>query len=207
MNPVKTRSFSTAFLIVVILAACGETKTTNPEKPKVNVLSDQVQDYRGGEAILEAHFAASGAKVGTGNIKADGSFNLTLAESIAAETLPAVSAPCEGVTITPQTFKGDAVLVSVVQNGQTTGTLIQTTSLNAVAGTTSYVSRFYVDRDVRLIGTCLSDTFNLTLKKGWNLALYEIRSSASQPPSSKASTIETTDLPWFFAAEQQPPQP
>jgi hypothetical protein len=201
MNLVKISSLLIALLIITLLAACGETITT--KKPKANVISGQVQGYTGGGATLEAHLATGDAIVGTGSIKADGSFNFTFVDSVENKDLVVVSKPCEGVMMTPDTFKGNGVrVISVVKNGQTIGMLIQA---DEIIGTASkIVSRFYVDRDASMTGTCQDNsTFNMTYKKGWNLALGGFGTMASS-----MSTIESADLPWFYAVEQQPaPQP
>ncbi len=106
-----------SLLVVVSLSACDLWGSKPGVKAK-NIITGSVQNYTGGEAILEAHltigFLQEGAKVGEGSLKADGSFTVTLIDTVADENLEPFSDPCEGVTMTPNTFRGAGILFLVL---------------------------------------------------------------------------------------------
>jgi hypothetical protein len=204
----KTLAIFVSLLVFIFLSACDfSTGKIDPKKPKATVISGQVQSYTGGDATLEAHLTLDllqeGAKVGQGSIKADGSFTVTLIDTITDENLEPLSDPCEGVTITPSTFKGAGILfLTVVKNGKTIGMLLQASSATVFSDPISkLVARIYVDQDASILGTCQdqsNSTFNIHYKKGWNLGLHE-----NTETSSTESTVESSDLPWFYSSIEQ----
>jgi hypothetical protein len=179
----KMLAICASLLVFISLSACDRTDNKpGVEKPKATVITSKVQAYTGGDATLEAHlvidFLQEGANVGSGSIKADGSFTVTLDDTVADENLTPLSDPCEGVTMTPSTIKMAGILfLSVVKDGKTVGALLQASSADVfVAETSKLVARIYVDQDARILGTCQdqsNSTFNIHYKKGWNLGLHE----------------------------------
>ena len=205
----KITTIFVSLLVFISLSACDfSNDPIIPEKPKVNIISGKVQAYTGTEATLEAHltvdFFQEGAKVGQGSLKADGSFTVTLNDTVADENLEPLSDPCAGVTITPSTFKGAGILfLSVVKDGKPIGELLQASSATVFSDPSGkLVARIYVDQDASILGTCQNQsnsTFNVNYKKGWNLELAELEAA-----SSTDSTIESSDLPWFYSSTEQP---
>jgi hypothetical protein len=204
----KTLAIFVSLLVFISLSACDFSNDPNiPEKPKANVITGKVQAYTGGEATLEAHLVIGllqeGAKVGSGSIKADGSFTVTLNDTVSDENLEPLSDPCEGVTMTPSTFKIAGVLfLSVVKDGKTVGALLQASSATVFRDPSSkFVGRIYVDQDASIKGTCQdqsNSTFNVNYKKGWNLVLQEVTQT-----STTTSTVDSSDLPWFYSSTTQ----
>jgi hypothetical protein len=204
----KILAICVSLLVFISLSACDLLgNKPSVEKPKVNVITGKVQAYTGGEATLEAHLTLDllqeGAKVGSGSIKADGNFTVTLIDTVADENLTLLSGTCEGVTIIPSTFKGAGILFfSVVKDGKTVGALLQASSATVFSDPISkFAARIYVDQDASILGTCQdqsNSTFNIHYKKGWNLGLHE-----NTKTTSTESTVESSDLPWFYSSTQQ----
>jgi hypothetical protein len=205
INMSKIIAIFVSLLVFMSLSAC-DLFGSKPGAEKPNVITGKVQNYTGGEATLEAHltigFLQEGAKVGQGSIKADGSFTVTLIDTVADENLEPLSDPCQGVTITPSTFKGAGILfLSVVKDGKPIGALAQASSADAfITIPSKFVARIYVDQDASIVGTCQdgsNSTFNINYKKGWNLGLQEMTET-----SMLARTVESSDLPWFYSSQE-----
>jgi hypothetical protein len=201
----KTLAIFVSLLVFISLSACDlTTNKPNAEEPKATIITGKVQSYTGGEATLEAHltigFFQEGAKVGQGSIKADGNFTVTLSDTVTNENLTPMSDLCQGVTMTPSTFKIAGILfLTVVKDGTPIGTLVQASSATAFNDPSNkFVARVYVDQDASIKGTCQdqsNSTFNINYKKGWNLEIQEHTET-----SFLSSTAESSDLPWFYSS-------
>lgn len=169
-----------------------------PTRPPQNntTISGTVQEYTGGEAGLEAQ---SLEKVSNGSINADGSFSVTLPETLGdLELTPASNAPCEGVTMTPASYKvARFYSLTVIKDGAVVGALAQA-KVNPANGESSLVFRVYVDQDVRIIGTCPSNevSYDISFQKGWNVMLLNEGNG-----STSYTSPENVDLPWLFSAD------
>jgi hypothetical protein len=180
------------------------TLTVNPASAKGFTITGKVQDYSAGAASLEAITNDSDSvppvKVATGNIAADGSFSITLPETLEDKDLtPETSSQCPEVTQPPTSFKlARLVSLSVVKDNLRIGEVWYASSLDLLGG--SQVAYVYVDRDVKVTGTCqeadniLKRSFNENFKKGWNLELQTFGET-----SISYTTPESVDLPWLFS--------
>jgi Bacterial Ig-like domain len=190
--------------IVTLTALLGNltaaaTLTINPAPGFI--VTGKVQAYSAGAASLTAITNDSATlppiTVATGQIEANGSFSLTLPETLEEGLLTSSQTRCEGVTATPSSFNVAQVnSLDVVKDGRRIGELRHASSLDLFGS--SIAAYIYVDRDVKIIGTCQADGFsynyNLDLKKGWNLELDTIGETLFS-----YTTPKSVDLPWLFS--------
>lgn len=164
-------------------------------------VSGQVENYALGAADLVAILGITDAPaVGNGNISETGDFSLEL-NPVPTDVLLDDGAAmnwsgfevCAELVSTPSAYKsGGLALIRVEQNGQVGGVLLQISSLEfgldlpqrsaadpVVPG--QYISWVYVDKAVRLSGTCdatnvyeLPTQIDLSLKPGWNAYLVDV---------------------------------
>jgi hypothetical protein len=198
-----------SLILMALLSSCDLLGAKpNVENPKANSITGKVQSYTGGDATLEARlaldFVEGAPKVGQGSIKADGSFTVTLNDTIADENLDPLSDLCEGVTVTPNTVKGtDLYFLTVVRDGKPIGDLLQASSPDIFTKIPiKYVAWVYLNQDASIKGTCqgvVKSTFNVSYTKGWNISLQELTQT-----STTISTIESSDLSWIYRSIEQP---
>ena len=199
-----------ASIVALGLSACGVSGTSGEA---ARTFSGQAKDYGGPAGTLEATDDFTDATLGTGSIRADGSFSLELDQDVPETSLQPIALflACAGATISDPGANVSILGVLDVVSGEQTGYLALTDSaMTAQRGSGSLVGRLYADRDVSVRGECTSDgtgltpdvDFNLNLKRGWNVFAAITRSDPNAA-AGVAGTL-TSDIPsgvqWYYVA-------
>lgn len=189
-----------------LLSACSShTVSNNPSS-----ISGRVSNYSGSPAKLIANDGegfSPNRTVGLGQLQTDGTFDLQLDEVISQDILGSpTSNPCEGVQISvPEILLYPNVGILVEQNDELTGFIIQTSVKSLAAGSDlpigeRAVTYWYTDKDVTIKGSCQPEgteekrTYDLSLEKGWNIAIIARISETER----SFTTSSSRGLMWIF---------
>ena len=159
---------------------------TIPATP--NEISGQVQDYTGPAGTLTAsNGSGEPMSVGAGSIIADGSFSFELDNPVSEAALQPLGSPegCSGVEISNPDAKIAGVLELLVMSGDDSVGLLKL-SVRSGSDFRTETQWLYADQAVTVQGTCEyssntastdKDTYNLDLKRGWNIISVDQSSS------------------------------
>jgi len=214
-----------------LLAACvrdeGPVTPTDPARE----LSGTVQNWEGGTATVQAVVTGEEEEiVGTPDasspLEADGSFELTLPETLDSSVLmdSGIAEVCEGEfdgTVTPETWQETFGGLAVQQNGETVG-FLSLASSEASAGFRGgavgdfVVTLLYVTEDVSIQGTCTDEestlNFDVALEEGWNLVSFtieELDPNAGFPNRVSLESVEAVPAgaEWYFVENEPQAEP
>ena len=152
------------------------------------MIAGQVADYSGPAGVLEAEDGyGDSISLGTGSIDSDGNFSVRLNDTVSESDLEDLQlTECDGLNVSDPDVAVKSLPVPelfVVAEGEVVGALVPSSvdpNMNPDSYTTTV--RIYVNRDVTIRGTCEIadvdtveiDTFNLSLKRGWNVVSAEL---------------------------------
>ena len=207
----KKRVVWTIFLLTAgVLSACGTPEVTGEE---ARAISGQVADYGGPAGTLEATDDISETNVGTGSIRADGSFSLELDQDVPEAALQSVTflASCADIEISDPQANISALGVLDVASGDELGYLILADSAATGQGRPgTLVGRFYADRDVSVRGKCVSDgadvfsdvEISLELKRGWNVYTVAAKSdpNAAGGIAGTLTSGMASGVAWYYVS-------
>jgi hypothetical protein len=198
---------ATAFL----LSACG---VNNPNNLSTDyTLSGQVIGYTGGDATVEALW--NDDSYGTGSIKANGTFSITLESNISNNRLTSLDAElsqdqtCSSLGGSSENSKGTVLpVLTLTKNSAVLGHIGQVSSasvMQALAkGTYNHpnaqaIGQTYVNQDADLAGECIEAdmSINLKFKKGWNPVHI-----ATDANTHTTLGNNGTNLNWHYLAQE-----
>ncbi len=208
-------------LIVFIFTACGPEKVATPNTPNtpsINPaeLSGKVGNYTGGTGTIEVD-SGNGYNLTTGAINADGTFKIVLPDP-SSDQFPLLTDKamynCKTMTFTSTSARGASMLDMRVINekGKFVGWLMQGSSLKAVEDYYSgkavgqAIARMYSTEDVKVTGERCYDnpetssvTFDISLKKGWNLMTVDLEQDKT---FRFFNTTSFKGIDWYFATQR-----
>lgn len=193
--------------LIIILSSCSGSPT-----PSLDLtVSDAVSNWTSGAAALDARFYADKeASVVSGKISATGSFSATLDSSLEASLLEPV-ASCEGLKVSSEALEMNQFSAfTVSREGEDLGLIAQVSSAEVMKdGLTTvgdyYVQYIYASSAASVQGDCPLGgvpgifRFNLSLKKGWNIALFSL---VAKEQGVQTLELATSPVPagaiWLF---------
>ena len=203
-------------LALALLAACGVSgESTDRQR-----LAGTVDNWPGGSGIVEARsYDDMGQPLvfASGTITPQGTFSLTLPDKPSG-LVPFDGASCDDMSISTTDAQGNVFFsLEVLRDEQKIGTVVQADALHSYDGSSPsiLVFRMYVDRDVRVTGTCdeggiLGGTFtyNLDLKAGWNAVMLRVIDVSREHPKYTAETgAIPASVKWLYVAAPTGPDP
>ncbi len=198
--------------LTLVLSACGLTNK-NISNNDLNTLSGQVLGYDGGDATVEALWNED--SYGTGSIKSDGTFSITLENLISDSRLTGLESElnpndfCSSLDVSTTKGKGTVLpVLTITKNGNVLGYMGQVSSLDFIQdlNETNYTTlnakaagRVYVNTDATVTGACQDDSLSidLDLKKGWNTLHISVDGNAHADISSSGPTLD-----WYYLAQE-----
>jgi hypothetical protein len=196
--------------LVLVLSACN---TANNTKDNLYILSGNVVGYTGGDAVVEALW--NGDSYGSGSIKSDGSFRITLENPIGDSRLMGLESEldvgntCSSLEISSTDSKGTVLpVLTITKKGQVLGYIGQVSSIDMIGdlNETNYttlnakaIGRVYANENATVMGMCQDDavSVDLSLKAGWN-SIYINGNGKGQ--ASLSSTGQ--NLSWHYLAQE-----
>jgi hypothetical protein len=174
-------------------------------------MSGKAIGYEGPRTFVEAK--AGSMKIGSGVIDSDGTFNLKLDDSVTDSLLVAFYKDIEKVCPELKISAPEAKLFSMMgpSVAGSIATLFQA-SWNPNDKTwpeeIALNQRTYVDRDLTVMGTCLSDggggttpypqEYALNLKKGWNVITLKAQLKNNEFVKASLSSDNPSGLNWYY---------
>lgn len=207
-------------LVSILLAACSQAVDVD----RGNVISGDVENWSGTTATLQPLVTdETGTNVVTeleasATIAGDGSFELTLPETVPSDqlnTLPLCTGEFEG-TLEPATWGELFLELAIMQGESIEGFLLQATNPDlyfAPQPGDRAAFRLYVDRDVTASGTCTEPDGFVTQyeampDEGWNVVMFEVLAvdGEGSPTSMRVTTPEVVpaDMNWYFISTVEP---
>ncbi len=197
--------------VAAVLSACGSSSTSGEA---ARTIAGQVADYSGPAGVLEADMNTdreTPASIGTGAISADGNFSLELVDAVAESALYTLEfdEACTGVSVSNPDVKGASVSeFSVMAAGETAGYLVlMSENSDTEVDSEAQIVWLYVDQSTTVRGTCEyadsfgveRDTYNLNLKKGWNIVSLESNyDEANDTTESRLYNGKASGVKWFY---------
>jgi hypothetical protein len=194
---------------VFILSACGTANITK----NLYILSGKVVGYTDGDATVEALW--NDDRYGTGNIKADGNFSITLENPISDSRLIGLEDElnpddiCSSLEVSSANSKGTVLpVLTIRKNGQVLGYIGQVSSMDVIRDlnetnhttpNSKAIGRVYSNANATVTGMCQDDevTIDLSLRQGWNSIYISVNSK------EQASLVSSgQDLSWHYLAQE-----
>lgn len=211
----KLKLFGLFAALAVVLVACPPTPPVTPPPPPppttppapppstATTIQGTLEGYTRGAHKLKFQVSSptyTQTVITEGQLAADGNFQITLPdESKLTGLLKLVDiGNCTGSSVTKdlQTTSGGS-LIAYSSGPNPTGFLIQGSQPQTFVGNpppgTIYTYYLYADRDGSVVGTCNTLTYDITLKKGWNLVAGIYGQNGTHATSSVP-----TGLKWYY---------
>lgn len=197
----------TAFL----LSACGVNTPSNNLNTDYT-LSGKVIGYDGGDASVEALWKSD--SYGTGNIKADGTFSITLESNLSNNRLTSLGAElsqdqtCSSLDLSSENKGTILPVLTITKNSVVLGHIGQVSSMTVMQALAQgnydhpnahAIGQVYANQDATLKGNCVEAqmNMNLQLKKGWNPVHIATDSNAHTTLGNNG-----TNLNWYYSAQK-----
>ncbi len=192
-----------AVLILVSASACAGVDAPDGS---ARVVSGSVVNSPGEALVLEGR-TDSGVLLGSGELRADGSFAFAYDKKPDPSALVRADAFfCDGLSL-----EGEAVrtvpdrYIPAFLEGERVGTLAQASSEEVAFGEGAsgvVIDRVYVDGPARVSGTCArtNETLDYTLNTGWNTIVATFVFASGTLDFSARTAPPPENVRWFYRA-------